>query len=75
MYLCSKVNVYKDAVYIDLSHRDCAPLHITYWLVNQGCRQQVGRDHGSAPSSHGSWRAHGQEGIMHLFLNQGRLIF
>lgn len=55
MYLFSIGNVYKDAVYVDLSHRGRASPRIACWSVNQQRGQQLGRDllH-SAPPSFGS---------------------
>lgn len=61
MHLFSKRNIYKDSIYVDLSHRGCPPLLVTCWVVNQRCREQIRRDLGSGLPSPESWWAHADQ--------------
>lgn len=77
MHLFSKENIYKDDVYVNLSHRGCPPLLVTYWMVNHRCREQVGSDLGSGLPSLASWWTHGDQGgiwVMVKGFSRGRSV-
>lgn len=45
-HVFSKGNIYKDSVYVDLSHRGCPPLLVTCWVVSgsQSLVQRAGKE-------------------------------